>query len=294
MKTHTLPTFLLVLALALSACNPSTPTSVIVPSYINMDGSPILVQLGLAWAEHFMHENRGSVISVVGNGEEGAFAAFANGTINLVASTRLMTDAEMDAALARDIHPVETLVAREAIAVVVNPQNPLSRLTVQQVADIFSGKVNNWSEVGGDEAPIMRIAPAPEASPSAFFINSVLHDSAIVSDIKIISAHEELIAAVSADPNAIGYEDLGFVTLDVKLLALAKSESGPFVLPTFDSVSDHTYPLTRDLYLYASASPIDMIQRYIFWIMHGEGQHTAQQHGFVPILALRPTRTPAP
>ncbi len=222
MKIHSLPALLIVLSLALNACAFQPRTTIVTPNLINVDGSAILLDLGLAWSEHFMHENKDVTIVTQSNGNEAGFAALTDSTANLVAATRLMTDTEMDAALANGIHPIETLVARQAIAIIVNAQNPVSELTVGQVADIYRGKINNWNEVGGRDAPITRFAPAPKAGARAFFVDAVLHDSATAS------AHA------------------------------------------------------------------DAIDRYIFWILHGEGQSTAQHHGFVPILALRATRTHAP
>ncbi len=153
MKFFRITSFIIVLAL-LSACQPSSGTGTSKPqaaTYIQNKGSDTLVNLALAWAERYQADNPGISISVTGGGSGTGIAALINGTVDIANASRQMQAGEIDQAKAKGFDPVEFVVARDAIAVIVNPANPVNKLTIQQISDIYSGKYNNWSQVGGED-----------------------------------------------------------------------------------------------------------------------------------------------
>src|SRR5450759_4266913 len=147
------PLILLVSLLICSACGGSpgqTTPSAGTSAYIQNKGSDTIVNLALAWAERYQTEHPDISISVTGGGSGTGIAALINGTVDIANASRAITADEIKQAKANGINPVQVVISRDAIAVVVNPQKPVRRLTLQQISDIYSGKLDNWTGVGGD------------------------------------------------------------------------------------------------------------------------------------------------
>ena len=132
-------------------------------------GSDTLVNLALAWAEKYQSLNPDVQISVTGGGSGTGIAALINKTVDIANASRQITAGEIQQAKANGVNPVEFVVARDAIAVIVNPQNKVDHLTIQQLSDIYSGKINNWNEVGGENRVIVRLSRETNSGTHVFF-----------------------------------------------------------------------------------------------------------------------------
>ncbi len=274
----------------LSSCSSSSQTSSNSPaSYIENKGSDTIVNLALAWAERYQAEHPEVRISVTGGGSGTGLAALINGTVDIANASRQIKDEEIAQAQANGIQPVEHIIARDAIAVIVNPENPVSELTLQQISDIYSGKITNWNEVGGDDRPIVRLSRETNSGTHVYFLETVLRlgkkdDKTLFSmDTLLLPSSEGIIAEVRDNPNAIGYDGLGYVPKDLKMIAIAKFAGEPFVLPSVETVNDKTYPIARDLYMYTAGEPTGIVETYLDWILSPEAQEIVLQLGFVPI-----------
>jgi len=282
--------FLVALCLLISACAPSEKVSSNTPaSYIENKGSDTIVNLALAWAERYQSEHPDVSISVTGGGSGTGLAALVNGTVDIANASRKIKDEEIAQAQANGIQPVEHIIARDAIAVIVNPENPVSELTLQQISDIYSGKIKNWKEVGGDDRPIVRLSRETNSGTHVYFLETVLRlgkkdDKTLFSmDTLLLPSSEGIISEVRDNPNAIGYDGLGYVPKDLKTIAIAKSAGEAYVLPSVETVNDKTYPIARDLYMYTAGEPTGIIKIYLDWILSPEAQEIVLQLGFVPI-----------
>ena len=145
-------------------------------SYIENKGSDTIVNLALAWAEKYQAEHPEVRISVTGGGSGTGIASLINKTVDIANASRQIKPEEVAEAKTNGVDPVEHVIARDAIAVIVNPENPVSQLTLKQISDIYSGKINNWSEVGGEDRPIvrlsrewLRLSPSTKHIPSGTF-----------------------------------------------------------------------------------------------------------------------------
>jgi phosphate transport system substrate-binding protein len=290
MKSSTAFCFFATACLLLSACAPSSQgSSDSSAAYIENKGSDTIVNLALAWAERYQSGHPDVRISVTGGGSGTGLAALVNGTVDIANASRKIKDEEITQAEANGIQPVEHIIARDAIAVIVNPENPVSELTLQQISDIYSGKITNWKEVGGDDRPIVRLSRETNSGTHVYFLETVLRlgkkdDKTLFSmDTLLLPSSEGIIAEVRDNPNAIGYDGLGYVPKDLKMIAIAKSAGEPFVLPSVDTVNDKTYPIARDLYMYTAGEPTGIIKDYLDWILSPEAQEIVLQLGFVPI-----------
>jgi phosphate transport system substrate-binding protein len=251
-------------------------------------GSDTMVNLALAWAEVYMGLRPEVRISVTGGGSGTGIAAMINGTVDIANASRAMKPEEIKAAQVNGITPVEFAVARDAIAVVVHPSNPVNGLTLQQLSDIYTGKITNWSQVGGEERPIVLLSRESNSGTYVYFLEHVVRLEDPKSDLLfspetlLMPSSEGISAEVRQNPNAIGYDGLGYVTPDQKVLAVARDASSPYVLPSVETVNDGSYPIARPLYMYTAGEPTDQVKAYLEWIL-GEGQAIVPTLGFVPL-----------
>jgi phosphate transport system substrate-binding protein len=282
-----------ILALIFSAsCGPTSTEEAASDSsaaYIENKGSDTIVNLALAWAEKYQNDHPEVRISVTGGGSGTGIASLINKTVDIANASRKIKEEEIQEAKSNGVDPVEHTIARDAIAVIVNPENPVIELTLKQISDIYSGKINNWKEVGGEDRPIVRLSRETNSGTHVYFLETVLRlgnseDKTLFStDTLLLPSSEGIIAEVRQNPNAIGYDGLGYVPKDLKTIAIAEEEGGAYVLPSIPTVNDKTYPIARDLYMYTDGEPTGVIKEYIDWLLSSEAQEIVAELGFVPV-----------
>lgn len=257
---------------------------------IQNKGSDTLVNLALAWAERYRQLHPDISIAVTGGGSGTGIAALINGTVDIANASRQMKEDEIAAAQANGIEPMEFTVAIDALAIIVNPANPVSELTIDQLADIYTGRITNWREVGGNDAPIVLLSRETNSGTHVYFLEEVVRKGK--SDNKDIFAPQTLLMPSSVgitselrrNPNAIGYDGFGYVDpAHEKLIAVAADASLPYVLPSVESGADGSYPIARGLYIYTAGAPTGPIRDYLDWIIGPEGQAIVAELGFVPL-----------
>ena len=283
---------LIVLLCGLLACREQrddvTRSPMSVTKTIENKGSDTLVNVALAWAEQYMQEHPKVRISVTGGGSGTGIASLINGTADIANASREMKSEEVKAAQANGITPVEFVVARDAIAVVVNPSNPVRALNLQQISDIYTGKITNWREVGGDDRPIVLLSRESNSGTYVYVLENVIRMGdpksklLFTPDTLLMPSSEGISTEVRQNPNAIGYDGLGYVTPDQKVLAVARDASSPYVLPSVANVNNGTYPISRPLYMYTIGEPSGQVKAYLDWVL-GPGQKLVSKLGFVPL-----------
>ncbi len=275
----------------LAGCRPGTERASASGGGVSLQnvGSDTIVNLALAWAEAYTALHPEVRISITGGGSGTGIAALINGTVDIANASRKIKSEEIDAAKANGVEPVEHVIARDAIAVVVHPDNPVDRLTIDQISDMYSGVIANWSQVGGDDRPIVLLSRESNSGTHVYFLEQVVrrgdkNDKTLFSrDTLLLPSSEGISAEVRQNPNAIGYDGLGYVTPDQKVLAVARDPAGPYVPPTANTVNNGTYPIARDLYMYTSGEPAGLVADYLGWILQGEAQRIVSELGFVPL-----------
>jgi phosphate transport system substrate-binding protein len=251
-------------------------------------GSDTLVNLALAWAERYMALRPEVRISVTGGGSGTGIAALINGTIQIANASREMSAEEIAEAKENGISPVKFTVALDAIAVVVNPSNPVSALSLGQIAEIYTGKILRWNEVGGANRPIVLLSRESNSGTYVYFLERVLRlgdkkNKALFSPGTLLMPSSEGISAeVRQNPNAIGYDGLGYVTAEQKTMAVAKGDEHSAVTPSAQTVLDGSYPVSRPLFMYTAGAPEGEVKAYLDWVMT-DGQTLVTELGFVPL-----------
>jgi phosphate transport system substrate-binding protein len=261
--------------------------------YIENKGSDTLVNLALVWAEKYQMDHPDIQISVSGGGSGTGITSLINGTVDIANASRSIKEEEINEARRQGIDPYEIVVANDAIAVIVNPENPIDQLTIEQVSQIYQGQVTNWKQLGGEDRPIVCLSRETNSGTHVYFLETVVRmgdsDSrALFSpETLLLPSSEGIIAEVRDNPNAIGYDGLGYVTDEVKVLALSQGAGKGFVLPSEATVKDNSYPIARQLYMYSNGEPEGTIKEYIDWILSEEAQQYVIDLGFIPYQSLQ-------
>ena len=256
---------------------------------ITNKGSDTMVNLALAWAEAYAQVDPQVTVSVTGGGSGTGIAALLNGTNDIANASRAMSAEEQASAEGAGLHPQQFIVARDAIAIIVNPENPITQLTLPQLSAMYSGQLTNWQQVGGEDRPIVLLSRETNSGTHVYFLEHVLRlgDSKskllFSPDTLLLPSSEGIGAEVRQNPNAIGYDGLGYVTPDMKTVAVAAADGQPFVLPTIDTVNNGAYPIARDLYMYTADEPTGPAADYLNWVLGDQAQQIVAELGFVPV-----------
>lgn len=259
---------------------------------ITVKGSDTMVILGQRWAEEYMKNHPEVAIQVTGGGSGTGIAALMNGTTDLANASRPVKDKEKEKAKQAGYYPQEFKVAFDSLAVVVNSANPIAELTMKQIMGIYTGRINNWSEIGGSDAPILRYCRESNSGTYVFFKEHVLKNQDYAADCQTMPGTSALSNAVTKDPNAIGYGGAAYF-LDqpsAKILSVKKDDKSEPVNPVkadgkldYEAARSGRYGIARYLYMYAGFKPKGEIKAYMDWILGPEGQKVVEEVGYIPL-----------
>lgn len=256
---------------------------------IQIKGSDTMVNLSQSWAEEFMKKQPEAVIAVTGGGSGTGISALINGTCDIAQASRSMTEKEIALARKNGHEPKEFEVAIDALSVVVHPSNPVSKLTIGQLADIFTGKITNWQEVGGNNKPMVVLSRERNSGTHVYFLEHVLRrgnpkgPEEYAPAVLMMPSSQAIADEVSANPDAIGYFGLGYLTGKEKGLAVAQDSNGEYVLPTIDTASSGKYPIARALLIYTDGEPKGTVKNFLEFVLSDEGQAVVKNLDFVPL-----------
>lgn len=257
---------------------------------IQNKGSDTIVNIALAWAEAYREVAPDVSIAVTGGGSGTGIAALINGTVDIANASRAMKESEIEEARANGFDPVEHVIAIDALAIILNLDNPVSQLTIDQLADIYTGRITNWQEVGGNDAPIVLLSRETNSGTHVYFLEEVVrkgdgdNPDIFAPQTLLMPSSVGITSELRRNPNAIGYDGLGYVDPEhEKIVVIARDADSPYVSPTVETASAGTYPLARNLYMYTAGEPTGPIADYLDWIMSPPGQAIVAELGFVPL-----------
>lgn len=246
-------------------------------------GSDTVLPLTQKEAEVYMKKNAGSSIMVTGGGSGVGVSALLSGTTDIAQSSRsLKLDEKMklnDAGKAFK----ETIIAYDALAVIVNPANKVTKLTREQLEGIFTGKITNWKQVGGDDMKIVVYSRETSSGTYEFFKEHVLNKKNYASSALLMPATGAIVQSVCQTKGAIGYVGLAYIEKSVKTLEVSYDKGKTYVAPNVANAKSKKYPITRPLYYYYLATSEKLISPYIKFVLSAEGQKIVQNEGYVPL-----------
>ncbi len=256
---------------------------------IQIKGSDTMVNLSQAWAEKFMEENPGDFIAVTGGGSGTGISCLINGTCDITMSSRNIKTKEIGFAKAKNINPYEIKVGLDGLAVVVNPRNPVSKLTLGQLADIFTGRIRNWKEIGGEDKQIVLLSREVNSGTHVYFKEHVLRNNdpnskeEFAPSALMLPSSQAIADEVAANSAAIGYYGMGYISNKQKAILVGKDANSEYVTPTTDNVISGSYPISRPLFLYTNGEPGGMVKKFVDFTLSKEGQDIVVKTDFVPL-----------
>lgn len=250
---------------------------------ITVKGSDTMVILAQRWAEVYMNKNSNVTIQVTGGGSGTGISALINGTTDICNSSRPMKQSEKDKLKQRyNTLGVEIKVARDGISLYVNQANPVKELSLQQIKDIYTGKITNWKEVGGNDAKIILYGRENNSGTYVYFKDFVLGGKDYAVTMQSMPGTASVVNAVAKDANGIGYGGAAYGK-GIRFLAVKKDASSTAYEPTLENIKAGHYAVTRYLYMYTRSKPSGAVKSFIDWILSEEGQQIVAKVGYFPV-----------
>ena len=246
-------------------------------------GSDTCLPLSQKEAEAFMKSNTGASVIVTGGGSGVGISALIEGTTDIAQSSRKIKFDERQKMQEGGKTVKEVIIAYDALAIVVHPQNKVNNLTREQLEGIFTGKIKNWKEVGGDDLAIIPYARETSSGTYEFIKEYVLRNRNYMNGILSMPATGAIIQSVSQTRGAIGYVGLAYLNPNVKAIHVSYDQGKKFVEPSVVNAKNNTYPIVRALYYYYDAKSEALVKPFINFILSAEGQKIVTDIGFVTI-----------
>jgi phosphate transport system substrate-binding protein len=253
-------------------------------TYLTVKGSDTMVHLASMWAEAFMDHHPGTEVSVTGGGSGTGIAALLNGTTDIACASRTMKEKEYKLAAKQKLSPEEIVVARDGIAVVINPQNPVDVLTLEQIRLIYTGEITNWKDVGGPDQKIVVLSRESSSGTYVFFQEHVLQKQDYTPRARLMPATSAIVQTTGEDAGAIGYVGLGYAAEAgdrIKTLAVKETVDSPAVLPSEETVKSGEYSIARPLHLYTRGESTSLVGDFVAFCLGEMGQEIVRQAGYV-------------
>ena len=246
-------------------------------------GSDTCLPLSQKFAEVYGNKYPGSGISVIGGGSGVGISALLSGTTDIAQSSRKMKINEKLKIKDAGKSVKEVIIAYDALAVIVNPSNPISKLTREQLEGIFTGKITNWNQVGGQNLKIIVYSRETSSGTYEFFKEHVLNKKNFASSALLMPATGSVVQSVSQTKGAIGYVGLAYIEKNVKALNVSYDKGKTYVAPNVANAKSKKYPITRPLYYYYLTSQSAKLNPFVSFITSSEGQKIVLAEGFVPL-----------
>ena len=244
---------------------------------LSLQGSTTVFPIAQRMAEEFMAQHPEVNITVRGGGSGVGIAALLDGAIDIAMASRPMKTKELKKARAKGIEPVATVIARDGIAVIVHPTNPVDALTLSQVRAIYTGKIDRWSEVGGKRETIVVISRDTASGTFEIFKKLALKGAKVRPDALMLASNRAVATTVAQTPGAIGYVGLGYLSPGVKALQIDGIHPNP------ETVKSGRYPLARPLFLYTNGPPRGLSAEFIDFVLSPTAQKIVEEVGFIPV-----------
>jgi phosphate transport system substrate-binding protein len=260
---------------------------------IQNKGSDTLVNVAQAWAEAYKTVNPDVAVAVTGGGTGTGMAALINGTVDIANASRKIEPEELEMARTGGADPQEFVVGHDALAIFVQHRNPLERISLEQLAEIYGegGTIDHWADLGiqvpgCDSDEIVRVSRQNNSGTYVYFREAVLGEH---RDYKLGSrdmhGSKDVVDLVANTPCAIGYSGLAYGTPEIKTPCILDA-AGACVVPTIETALDGSYPIARPLFMYTRSRPEGAIKEYLDWILSAAGQCILIDQGYAPVQSM--------
>lgn len=252
--------------------------SPIANAQLKIKGSDTCLPLSQKEAEAY----KAGKVSVTGGGSGVGISSLIAKTCDIAMASRSMKLSEKKKMQSSGRQVKEVIIAYDAIAVVVNPNNKVNQLTRQQLEDIYTGKITNWNQVGGENMKIVVYTRESSSGTNAFFKEHVMKNKNYMASCLAMPATGAIIQSVKQTKGAIGYVGLAYVNSSVKALAVSYTGKN-FVKPSVQTAKNKTYPIVRPLLYYYAANNTKRVKPFIDFVLSAQGQKIVSEVGYIPV-----------
>ncbi|MDR0401569.1 MAG: phosphate ABC transporter substrate-binding protein [Endomicrobium sp.] len=254
--------------------------------FIKIKGSDTIVNLMQELSEEFMNRYQHFNISISGGGSGVGFMSLVNKMCDITMSSRKIDKKETVLAKNKNIYPYKFKIGLDGVAIIVNKNNCINKLTIEQLKNIFTERIINWKELGWENKKIIVLSRESNSGTYMLFKKHVLgDDNEFGVKSLIMPSSQAIYNEVSKNPNAIGYVGIGFLNKSVKAVSISTKDDR-YIYPELKNIMNHSYPMLRPLYLYTNGKPDDNIKEFIDYILSENGQKIILKTGFVPIKSI--------
>lgn len=244
---------------------------------IVIKGSTTVLPIAQAALEVYMQANPGAKISLSGGGSGEGIKALIDGSTNIATSSREIKESEVELAKTKGVNPTAAVVAIDAIVPIVNPKNRVKDLTIDQLSQIYQGKITNWKEVGGEDLQMVVISRDSSSGTFESWNELVLNKAKVTPRAQMQASNGAIVQAVSKNRYALGYIGLGYIDKSVSVLTV----SG--IRASVKTAIAKEYPIARPLYMYTNGAPKGETAKFIAFVLGSEGQKIVAREGFIPV-----------
>jgi phosphate transport system substrate-binding protein len=246
-------------------------------SSIVIKGSTTVLPIAQGTLEAFMKKHPEVQISLSGGGSGEGIKALIDKTADIADSSREIKKEEVELAKTKNVNPVANVVANDAIVPVVHPKNKVKNLSIDQLSQIYQGKITNWKEVGGDDLKIVVISRDSSSGTFESWDHFVMKKARVAPQAQMLASSGAVVTAVAKNRYAIAYVGIGYVNKSVKPLQV----NG--ITASVATALSKEYPMSRELYMYTDGDATGDVAKYIAFVKSAEGQKIVVKEGFVPL-----------
>jgi phosphate transport system substrate-binding protein len=246
---------------------------------IVIKGSTTVLPVAQAALEAYMKAHKGVQISLSGAGSGDGIKALIDKTTDIANSSREIKKEEIDLAKSKGVNPFAHVVAYDAIIPVVHPKNRVNNLSIDQLSQIYQGKITNWKEVGGDDLKIVVISRDSSSGTFESWDHFIMKKAKVTPRAQMMASNGAIVTAIAKNRYAISYLGMGYINKSVKSLQV-NGVSG-----SAQTVLSQQYPLARELYMYTNGEPIGEVAKFIAFVKGVQGQKIVEKVGFVPVVS---------
>jgi len=245
-------------------------------SSIVIKGSTTVLPIAQGTLEAFMKKNPGVQMSLSGGGSGEGIKALIDKTAEIATSSREIKKEEVELAKTKNVNPIPHVVAHDAIIPVVHPKNRVGNLSIDQLSQIYQGKITNWKEVGGDDLKIVVISRDSSSGTFESWDHFVMKKAKVTPKAQMLASNGAIVTAIAKNRYAIGYLGIGYVNKSVKPLQV----NG--VTASVQTALSKAYPLSRELYMYTDGDAKGDAAKYLNFVKSAEGQKIVVKEGSFP------------
>lgn len=249
---------------------------------VRVIGSDTALPLTQKEAEAFIKTNKNASIAITGGGSGVGIAALTEGTTDIAMASRPLKFYEKIKLQTAKINYKQVEIAKDALSVIVHPSNKVSKLSRQQLEDIFTGKITNWKQVGCSDMRIIVYTRETSSGTYEFFKEHVMNKKDFERTALSISATGAIIQSISQTKGAIGYVGLAYLNKRVKPIAISFNGKG-YVAPTVKNALSGKYPITRPLYYFYDVKREKVVMPFISFVLSKKGQQIVKEDGYIPV-----------